>query len=510
LAGYDLNLLPRYAGVEIEHEHKKLVRIGASVLIPSFFGFGTAFFFFGPFVEETKLKIIFAFMVSMILLAIDCIVVTTLSKNRPFGLFIRIAMSICLGIVISEPALLMLYQKTINAEIQKQLTFERKIEEDEIKKKLSDIQEKLTETESKLQKSRNSLADYSNENIAQLRFLESKRRIDERIGYIAQDKQKMIQTQTDLIKEFEDKLKAKQSEIEAKMLEMKAEEEGNRGSAKKGRGPFWDKLNAEKSGLERQAKSFQEDIDAAKAEVNHVRSDHSEENSIKQKLQDPRLPGLPKTGLLTEQEQADKDHLQKDVDVYTINQNAYRKQIGDFNTDLQGLSTKYDLSTRNDTLTQTAALYKIILENNILLIKVLSLFFLVFFIDTAPVFVKLTARTGYDDYFKALNRDHTAKSVSEIKSYYEAVMESRKERNFKLLDYMESMDQRIKKADGEKSRYAKSIRSKIGEALEKNTEDMLWEIEQAEEKQSSPSFWSALKHIWSLFKLKIGNLWTKD
>ena len=106
LAGYDLNLLYKYAGPEAEHERNRLVRIGASVVIPAVLSFFTALLFLRPYVGSPMTRALAAMTTALVVLIIDCIIVTTFSRNGGFVTIVRVAISLCMGVVFAEPLLL--------------------------------------------------------------------------------------------------------------------------------------------------------------------------------------------------------------------------------------------------------------------------------------------------------------------------------------------------------------------------------------------------------------------
>lgn len=158
-----------------------------------------------------------------------------------------------------------------------------------------------------------------------------------------------------LLDDYFDYRMAQLRSIEDVLLAMKAEEEGRGRSAKKGRGVLWAHLNTEKRRLESQATSLQENIEIIKARINQIRE----------------------------------------------NQGSYRKQAQDLEAKLQALSKKYDPSIRNDLPFQTEILHQIVVNNPVSLIERLSLFLLVFFIDVAPLLIRLIAKIDYGETNRA-------------------------------------------------------------------------------------------------------------
>lgn len=503
LAGYDLSLVPQYAGQEVEHECKKLIRIGASVLIPSFFGFGTAYFYFGPYLESPISKLFCALAVSLILLVVDCVIVTTLSKSNLFGLFIRIAMSICLSIVLSEPALLFLFQKTIDTRIQQELDFGRIQKEQELADSLKTANDGLAKVVSDLRALRKQLDEFSVEAIAEQRGLDIQKRKSERLVRIEARKQRQIEAQHKILADLETQVRVKSDAIESKMLEMQNEDEGRRRSRKQGRGPFWLKLDRERKQLVDEKKALDQRIADAKLEIERIRSDTSDENKVEEEF-DALMISEPAAIELSEDEKERKEVLRKEFDILNERQNFFREMVASREQEIGVLSEKFDLSARTDSLTQTRTLLVIAFESPVMFIKILSLFFLVFFIDTAPVFIKLTAKTGYDDYLKSLARQRSLLSSRELDEYHMAAIASAKKVNDQVMDYKDHMmNEVISRSAGNRTEFAEDVNFKINEVLLKHTDGILDQIDESSGKPRSISLFQALGRSWARLKRRM-------
>ncbi|MCX7099597.1 MAG: DUF4407 domain-containing protein [Methylococcales bacterium] len=397
LAGYDLMVIPDYCPDSlIEHERKKLFRIGLSVFIPSFFGFICSYYLFGKYIHQPLALFLSATAFALLLLVVDCIIVTTLSKASLLGLFIRLAMSICIGIVVSEPALLVLYEKTITARIESELSTEKTQEETSLNGKLGVARTDLTKTQADLLSKNAQFANYSDDKIAHIRAMENEKRKKERLASLADSKKPLIAEQQSVLEGLLSQRTAKGQEIENKLLEMDQEAEGKRGSGKAGKGSHWTNLKQELTTLKKEETALNKKIDAANKELALIQDTSKDASQLNEEFKG-RLNGVAK---LTAEEQTAKTALAGDISALQQKQTDYRNTVDRIESELAGLGKKYATDTRDDSLTATRVLYQIAQENPVLLIKVLSLFGLIFFIDTIPTLVKLTVKTGYEDFLK--------------------------------------------------------------------------------------------------------------
>ncbi|MGH8553018.1 MAG: DUF4407 domain-containing protein, partial [Methylococcales bacterium] len=433
---------------------------------------------------------------------VDCVIVTTLSKTNLFGLFIRVAMSICLSIVLAEPALLFLFQKTIDTRIQEELDVGRNQKEKELNDSLKTANEGLARVVNNLRDLRRQLDEFSVQAVAQQRTREIQKRKTERLALIAGKKQRQIDGKKKLLADLEAKVQAKGGEIEAKMLEMQSEDEGRRRSRKQGQGPFWRKLDGERSQLEEERKALEQQIVAAKAEVDQIRADNTDETKVDEQFDD-LLISESATVELSEDEKERKEIVRKEFEILTERQNFFRDMVAAKEIEIGKLADKFDISARTDSLTQTKTLLVIAFESPVMFIKILSLFFLVFFIDTAPVFIKLTAKTGYDEYLKSLARQRTLQATRELDEYLAAAIASAKKINDQMMDYKDHMNVVLSRSNGNRSELAEDVNFKINEVLLKHTDGILSKIDQAEGKSRSISLFEALERSWARLKRRI-------
>lgn len=449
LAGYDLGLLPLYADNLIQHELKKLVRVGSSVLIPSFFGFFTSYYLLGKYIANPVLLCFSALAFALLLLVVDSIIVTTLSKTKSFGWFIRIAMSVCIGIVVSEPALLVLYEKTINARIEAELAVERSREETTLHTGLTDGKRDLLATEQQLSAAIAQLANYSDQRIARLRVQELEERKQQQLSTLNERKATRLEQEQARLEALEQDRQAQSDAIEQKMLAMNTEESGGGVSGKAGRGSFWLKLKGELAVLKTQAAEFDKQIAEVNSHITAIQADRTEEEQVSAQFK--TLPAIKPD--LTEDERVEKTRWDKEVQGLTARKAVYDELVQSLETRLTGLNAKYDLSTRDDSLTQIRVLYQIAVENPVLLVKVLALFLLILFIDTVPMLVKLTVQTGYEDYVRQESQKLFAESQVKRLVYDQECINAASQKLDKLSSYAHHLTQTLDATQAQGKRY---------------------------------------------------------
>lgn len=435
LAGYDLRLLPHYAGVLLDHEQKRLVRIGVSVLIPSFLGFWTSFYLFAPFIGDFPTHLLAALAFALLLLVFDCIIVTTLHKAKIFGVVIRLAMSLCIGVVVSEPALLMFYNKTINARIENQLAGQKAADKARLDAELASAKADVSAVDGKLQALQAALVNYSEKNIANLRYKEVEESKHQLLSQLNENKKSQAGQLSSQLDGLESKRKLKREEVEAKMLEMSAEEGGKRASGKAGHGPFWKKLKGELAVLKEDVLGLDKQIKMLENQIMAVQTSKDDEKRINGQFAGPKAVSAS----LTADEQAEKDRLQKEADAATIQLDGYSGRVKRLETEIGGLNDQYSLAKHDDSLTQTRALYEIAAENQVLLIKIMAFFLLIFFIDVAPVIVKLTVKTDYDDYLKQLLQQKISENLAGNAAYQADCLNAATEKFDRLYQFSEHL-----------------------------------------------------------------------
>ncbi len=486
LAGYDLNLIPEYAEKDIKHECNKLSLIGISVIIPSIFGLFSAYFYFGAYLKDPYRSIL-ALIVAFLLLIVDCVIVTTLSGGQRFGILIRIVMSICLGIVLSEPAILFLYEKTITANIQQDIEADFSQKEKELNKLLKEYSSKEEEVNNKINELRDQLDNFSDQNI-----------INQRISYLDSQKNEEIERLETYLNKLKKEYKEKKREYDEIKRKMYDEDAGRGITGKAGKGPEYERLKNNLISIESGILKLKDDIEETRDKIHKIRVN---ENTGIISTSIPTISNKE----LTEDEKAKKEYLMKQVNELTQNLTNYRSRIGTIQAQINALYNKNsdDLSKRTDTLTKTKTLFKIAFDNPILLINILSLFLLVFFIETLPVLIKLTGKTGYGEYFKSLTYRRKLRSTLESYELIAESVESTKKNIDKLMDYQKFINNEISNRSGNKSELMIEFNRKIDESIIRNTDEILCWLEEAESKSHSISLFKALSRLWSRLKRRI-------
>lgn len=499
MAGYDLRLLPAYLpDLLIDHEHKKLLRIGLSVFIPSFFGFISAYYLFGKYLHTPYILFLSATAFALLLLVVDCIIVTTLSKATRLGLFIRLAMSVCIGIVVSEPVLLVLYEKTINARIEAELGAEKSQAETDLNAKLTAARADLSSTQTGLATKIALLANYSDDKIIHIRALEAEKRKKELLISAADSKKPIIAEQQAIFDGLQSQRAAKNLAIENKLLEMDQEAEGKRGSGKAGRGAHWTLLKSELTTLKREEAALSKQIEAARKRLEALQNPKNEATKPDIDL-NARINTVAQ---LTPEEQTAKTALAADISVLGQKKSDYQATVNRLEAELAGLSQKYAPDTRDDSLTATRVLYQIALENPVLFIKVMALFGLIFFIDTVPTLVKLTVKTAYDDYLRQVSQQNLEQNKDRNHAYDQECAYQAEEKFAKLNQHSQRLTAGLNATSLKKTSYPHE-RILHTEAY-RSMHLLANQLTQPEAPRTSFAIWRGMGGLWTALKVKLG------
>jgi hypothetical protein len=269
LAGYDLTLLPDYAGKLFQHEKLRLVWVGASVFIPAIFGFFAASFHVSTHPNIAQYKYLAGAAFAVILFFIDSLIVRTLEKGQWWSVFIRLFVSVCIGISVSEPAILMLYPDTIKAQRQRELLEEKKSDRD-IKQMQADIEsyeDKINNIDKELEKNQESLTKFYSSQI-------KKKHQDEEIERqkTAEEAQQNIRDREigelrDTLDYHEKKEEELSKAIDETLDEAQKEKKGKRGDHGEGPGPIYKALMEKVDGLKKQRRKEEEVITEIQEEI---------------------------------------------------------------------------------------------------------------------------------------------------------------------------------------------------------------------------------------------------
>jgi uncharacterized protein DUF4407 len=479
LAGYDLSLASEYAGPELEHERKKLVRIGASVMVPAILAFFATSFFLSPYISSLWPKIAIALLVSLVILGIDCMIVTTLCRNSTLGTFARILISICMSIVVSEPVMLLLYQKTIDARIQKELDDKRTASEVRINRRLSAYESDYAQTSKMVTADASALALFSPANIGQMRMqddLARQKQTNAARNSVISEHLTQLESQK---RALEKALSEKRVQLQTTLDDLNKEGRGLGRSGVAGKGPIYASLNqsANQTWLE---------VTNIEAQLNDI--NQSIAVARKGMLTDPPLgreqpasAHSPGVIVLTASEQAQKSHLEDKIKDANELLATIKGQESALTTELAQLRDRYALTKYNDSLTQTRALYAILAENWVLRIKVITLFLLLFLIDLTPVLIKLTARTAYDDYLISQARLRAAIVESAVIQRHRTIAKAAEKKLADLSSYLKVCTREFGDdgTEGQNARALHSMRSRILGEVEHRTAIMLMETREA-------------------------------
>jgi hypothetical protein len=477
LAGYDLNLVPQYAGEDEEHERKRLVRIGASVTVPALVAFFTTCFFLAPLVPSLPARIVASALVAGVILMIDCIVVTTLVKSNVFNTLPRVVLSVCMSLVIAEPVMLFLYQNSIGAKIQQHLYDERADRELRYSAVLQKYQQAYAQASASMADTLQKLKGYDTTNIGTQRVEEGLTRKIAAVAAVESAKHRAVEPLQLQKREAEDELQERTREIE-RLTERMAHENNGESSARAGQGPIYSIVLAARQATEAQVLKLRGRIQTIDTEIGAVYSDRAAEVALDRQLTAKLSSRNTASAVLTPEELADKERLVADLNVSRHNLATIVQEEQMIMGERLSLRADYMLSKHSDVLAQTAALAEILGKNWLLCIEAGTLFVLLLLIDMTPVLVKLTAKTGYDEYLKSIARARLMEADSRRDRYYELAANTAGMKVQRLCDFRDDVVDKLTQnfAHSDPSESVRAIYAKIGSAVEQCTEEMLQEV----------------------------------
>jgi len=497
-------LVAEYAGPDATQERRKLVLIGTSVVIPALLSAFTAYFFLGPFVASLATRALLSLFVATLVLIIDCIIVTTLVKQNRLGTAARIMISACMGMVIAEPVLLTLYQKTINSRIQTELENGKAGE-------LRDYEERLQRNENESSRRGTQLSADTDELRKYLPGNISIKRLQEKMARAAAAMQ-VIQAAKDVNTDrlekqkaaLDEVLRARQQSMESLIVEMSRENDGKRESGRSGRGAVYNALALEKQRVSAEIDRARDRVTELNGEIDAVQNDRTSEALLDQPPATvATVPGTGAASLLLSDERNDAARLRRRVADTERSLVMLATEQAELRARKARLNAQYDPSNHDDSLTQTRVLYAILADNWFLRIKVAALFLLVFLIDLTPILVKLTARTGYDDYLATMARARIVASQPARLRFHEAAISAARAEVQQLCDFRDDAVARLTAGLPEQAgpSPARSIVAKIAQAVEQRTDEMLGASRYGPIEDRRPttagSFWSAIQKSWT-------------
>jgi predicted RNA binding protein with dsRBD fold (UPF0201 family) len=512
LAGYDLQLISQYAGSRARHERLKLVAIGISVLVPTILGFFTSFLYFEPHLHGLAARVVFSLIVSLIILLVDCLIVRTLSRSSVAGVLARILMSVCLGFVIAEPLVLALYEKTINAHIVEGLNRDRKARGESYQRELDQIQRDIEATTSRMLEESDGLKKFSSEQRLDALRDRLAAKQDDALTALRIRKQADIDQLNATKSGLQTELSTVTTTIESKLVIMQQEIEGKRESNKPGKGHVYLLLQDEVNRLRGDKQRLEGEIQAIDGSLRQLQSDRSNEARL-QEVAEAQIQSLDasKLGELSLEDRLNRERLESSIaqekrSLDTLNER--KKQI---ESEFTHLPKEFALSQRNDPLEQTRALYEILWANAFLRVKVAALFLLLFLCDVTPVIIKLTAKTGYDDYQMELDREHVRNYAAERDAQHEEKTKEAIRRIHRVRDVGTTALASLSEILAEDSKRLHSIRELTGQVVHQEVYDAFREGRNTNKDQSAPSrglfslLVSTLKHGLWVIRMKFSS-----
>ena len=509
LAGFDLHLLEHYTGAESEHERKKLVLIGASVLIPSLLSFFACCFVLTPHVTSLPIRVACSLVVAAFILFLDCVVVVTLSSSGRAGLTARILLSLCLSVAIADPLVAALFGKTIRASIEAQLGAERAAEEKRLNAKLKDEETQASVFNTKIEEGQVKLEAYTPGNIASGRIKQAAVRREEMVSAVRNSKMKEEDELNDQLELLQKQQRELETQIEATLIAMQQERDGKRATKKPGEGPVFLQLRQQLESLRLQHTTLAQQISDVEKRLNSLRNDKAEEIRAASAA-DVLAAGSAESTQMTPEEQSKREQLVTQMTELTSSLADLQIEAQQTRKEIAELPRKFDLSRRDDPLSQTRALITLAQESPLMLWKIATLMTLLLLFDMTPVLVKLTVSTGYGEYIQSLARDHSMASAPIREKFDSSVMESADHRLTVTADYAVRAVQRLEyfKPLTSDSRHTRSAKDRISREIERQVKEAILVMRggHIEEKQEPvlSLIYSAIKNAWSAFRARFG------
>ncbi|WP_045222483.1 DUF4407 domain-containing protein [Desulfonatronum thioautotrophicum] len=421
-------------------EQRKYVAFGATVLVPCLFAFIAAAFAISTLTDDALKIYPIALLWSFIILAIDRALLSSyrpyLLLHRKFGQFaLRFVVALLLGITISHPLVLMLFQDTVRAEIERARVVDIETARTEGAQRRAGMEERIAAVEAALDQQRNRLsASY------EASFLDSpegsaEERATARLtaGWQAQDAlaQRVEQARTPLleeaarvdarIRELTPRLTVVQEELDFWQREFEREVDGER-SGRPGVGPRARSIEADQISwrrdevrrLGREMAALTEEhrrllSEAGGVEAEFVREFEAlregEQAALREDLESQR-----ELRRRIEQQQAETFVSQQDtlrqgilrqIDVRTEELERLQQELDAFTAELRERLGGLQAEPRRDILTQSLALHGLFARGEdggrFALTVYLVLIGLFMLVDTIPIVVKFFSKPGpYD------------------------------------------------------------------------------------------------------------------
>ena len=332
---------------------------------------------------------------------------------------------------------LFIFNKTINQSLRLHLEELRSIDERGYNNEIQKLTDKIKENEEDKNSAKSKLQEYDSGNIIKKRITKLEQDAQDRRNawmqqqrMYAHDIQEQVNLKNDEIDKLMNARRSNADLIQAKQIERQKEIRGEL-SGKPGIGSVVNSIDNAINSLNQRQNEIDRDIQ-------RIRNDIEELGTHKQST--PPDLSIDRSALneeLTFSESADKKDQEERIKVSDQKIKEINRQIQTIQSEKEKLKDTYAIDKHNDTIQQTKALFRAILSNSdnyqhttenqvgnavpsanknggnniFLLLKVLALFFLVFFIDTVPTITKLTVKTRYDDYFSGLEMERAIQSM---------------------------------------------------------------------------------------------------
>jgi hypothetical protein len=421
-------------------EQRKYVAFGATVLVPCLFAFIAASFAISTLTDDALKIYPIALLWSFIILAIDRALLSSyrpyLRLHRKFGQFaLRFVVALLLGVTISHPLTLMLFQDTIHAEIERGRVAQIEAARSEGAQRQTRMEERIAAVEASMDQQRARLAatyeatflgtlDGSAEERAAARFT---------AGWEAQDalSRRIEEARTPLrenaaqvearIAELTPRLAAVQKDLDYWQREFELEVAGER-SGKPGLGPRARSIEADQISwrrdevrrLGREMAALSEERQRLLAETAGVEAELTREfeslRETEQAAQQENQEAQRELRRRIEQEQSEtfvshQDALRqgiiRQIEVRTEELERLQQELDTFTSELLERLASLQMEPRRDILTQSLALHGLFSRDEeggrFALTVYLVLIGLFMLVDTIPIVVKFFSKPGpYD------------------------------------------------------------------------------------------------------------------
>lgn len=421
-------------------EQRKYVAFGATVLVPCLFAFIAASFAVSTLTDDPLRIYPIAVVWSFIILAIDRALLSSyrpyLRLHRKFGQFaLRFVVAMLLGITISHPLVLMLFQDTVRAEIERARVAQIEMVRAEGAERRAEMEKRISAVETAMEQQRARLtASYevsflaSPEGSAEERaaqrltagweaqdalirrveqartpLLEEAARIDARITELA-PRLAVVQEELDFWqREFEREVAGERSglvglgprarSIEADQLSWRRDEAGRLGREMAVLSEEHRRLLAEAGGVEAE---FVREFEALReGEQAALREDQDAQRELRRRIEQEQAETF------VSQQDALRQGIIRQIDVRTEELERLQQELDAFTAELHERLASLHAEPRRDILTQSLALHALFTRGEeggrFALTVYLVLIGLFMLVDTIPIVVKFFSKPGpYD------------------------------------------------------------------------------------------------------------------